>query len=123
MAQTPIEFALPEVNLGGGTPADRILDVPYLQQPAKNWCWATCTRGRSLSCGFDRQGGHMTDAEKKTAVLVALVRIGIVDLDSLAHGAIKRLPTGFDVNNLSPDLGSSSGILVGRWYVLGGGEE
>jgi hypothetical protein len=41
MAQKPIEFLLPQVELGG--PADRILDVPYLQQPASNWCWATCT--------------------------------------------------------------------------------
>ncbi len=40
MVQTPIEFALPDVNLGG--PEERILDVPYLQQPASNWCWATC---------------------------------------------------------------------------------
>lgn len=42
MMQTPIEFELPEVDLGGGSPTDRILDVPYLQQPASNWCWATC---------------------------------------------------------------------------------
>ena len=43
MGQRSIEFELPQVNLGGGTPADRILGVPYLQQPASNWCWATCT--------------------------------------------------------------------------------
>ncbi|MFG1345508.1 papain-like cysteine protease family protein [Xanthobacter autotrophicus DSM 431] len=43
MAQKPIEFELPSVNLGSGESADRILDVPYAQQPASNWCWATCT--------------------------------------------------------------------------------
>ncbi|EJL57837.1 hypothetical protein PMI09_00812 [Rhizobium sp. CF122] len=42
MVQMPIEFELPQVDLGSGTPADSILDVPYLQQPASNWCWATC---------------------------------------------------------------------------------
>jgi hypothetical protein len=42
MAQTPINFALPDVELGGGPLADSILDMPYLQQPASLWCWATC---------------------------------------------------------------------------------
>ncbi len=64
----------------------------------------------------------MTDAEKKTAVLVALVKAGVVDLDSLADGVVKRLPRGFDTNNLDPDLGNSTGALVGRWFVFIGTE-
>lgn len=65
----------------------------------------------------------MTDAEKKTAILVALVKTGVVDLDSLANSVVKRLPPKFDADNLDPDLGASSGILVGRWFVLGGGTD
>jgi hypothetical protein len=59
----------------------------------------------------------MTDAEKKTAVLVALVKAGIVDLNSFADGLVKRLPADFDPNNPSPELGGT-GSLVGPWYVL-----
>jgi hypothetical protein len=65
----------------------------------------------------------VTDAEKKTAVLVALVKAGIVDLDSFADGLVKRLPANFDPNNPgTPELGSSGGSLVGPWYVLVGTE-
>jgi hypothetical protein len=65
----------------------------------------------------------MTDAEKKTAVLVALVKAGIVDLDSFADGLVKRLPADFNPNDLGPELGGSAGSLVGHWYVFVGGEE
>ncbi|EJL57839.1 hypothetical protein PMI09_00814 [Rhizobium sp. CF122] len=65
----------------------------------------------------------MTNSEKKTAVLVALVKSGIVDLESLADGIVERLPTDFNMDNLGPDLGSSTGALVGRWYVYVGTEE
>lgn len=65
----------------------------------------------------------MTDAEKKTAVLVALVKAGIVDLDSFADGLVKRLPADFDPGDLGPGLGGSGGSLVGPWYVLVGAEE
>lgn len=63
----------------------------------------------------------MTEDEKKTAVLVALVKTGIVDLDSLANGIVEKFPTDFDPDDLNPDLGGSSGVCVGRWYVLAGG--
>ncbi|MFG1345506.1 hypothetical protein V5F59_11480 [Xanthobacter autotrophicus DSM 431] len=64
----------------------------------------------------------MTDAEKKTAVLVALVKAGVVDLESLANGIVKNLPAEFEAanlaTNLDPDLGAaSSGTIVGRWCV------
>jgi hypothetical protein len=62
----------------------------------------------------------VTDAEKKTAVLVALVKTGIVDLDSLSNGLVKRLPADWDPNK-PPELGGSLGALVGPWYVLAGG--
>ncbi len=65
----------------------------------------------------------MTDAEKKTAVLVALVKAGIVDLDSFADGVVKRLPTDFNPNDVGPDLGASGGSLVGPWFVLIGVKE
>jgi hypothetical protein len=50
MEQLPIEFSLPEVSLVGGEvslggeaePVEQALDIPYLQQPASEWCWATC---------------------------------------------------------------------------------
>ncbi|EJL57840.1 hypothetical protein PMI09_00815 [Rhizobium sp. CF122] len=62
----------------------------------------------------------MNDAEKKTAVLVALVKAGIVDLDSFADGLVERLPADFNPNDLGPDLGGSAGSLVGPWFVLAG---
>ena len=64
----------------------------------------------------------MNGSEKKTAILVALVKAGIVDLDSFADGIVKRLPADFDANNLGPDLGASGGSLVGPWFVLVGAE-
>ena len=64
----------------------------------------------------------MASTDKKTAVLVALVKSGVVDLDSLADGIVKRMPAGFDTGNLNPDLGASAGGLVGRWFVLVGEE-
>lgn len=64
----------------------------------------------------------MNDAEKKTAVLVALVKAGIVDLDSFADGLVERLPKDFDANNLGPDLGASGGSLIGPWFALVGAE-
>jgi len=64
----------------------------------------------------------MTDAEKKKAVLVALVKADIVDLDSFADGLVKRLPPDFNPDDLGPDLGASAGSLIGRWFVLIGSE-
>jgi len=64
--------------------------------------------------------GTLTNAEKKSAVLVELVKNGVVDLNTIADHMVQLLPADFDPSN--PDLGgSSSGILVGRWFVLGGG--
>lgn len=60
----------------------------------------------------------MTNTDKKTAVLVALVQAGVVDLESLANKIAKKLPAGA----LDPDLGASFGGLVGRWYVFVGEE-
>lgn len=50
MEQLPVEFSLPEVSLGGGEVSlgdeaeavEQALDIAYLQQPASEWCWATC---------------------------------------------------------------------------------
>jgi|SwirhisoilCB2_FD_contig_21_63727241_length_247_multi_4_in_0_out_0_1 hypothetical protein len=58
-----------------------------------------------------------TDAEKKTAVLVELVKGGVVDLDSLADGIVKRLPAEFDPNNPTATQLGAGACLVGRWYV------
>ncbi len=60
----------------------------------------------------------MTNPDKKTAVLVALVQAGVVDLESIADRIAKDLPAG----SLDPDLGASFGGLVGRWYVFVGEE-
>ena len=58
---------------------------------------------------------QLTDAEKKTALLVQLVKNGIVDLNSIADAGVKALPADFDPNN--PDLGGQSfGFVVGPWF-------
>lgn len=54
----------------------------------------------------------MTEEEKRTAVLVALVKEGITDLDSLAKEVVKRLP-----ENWRPD-DEEKKELAGTWFVL-----
>ena len=56
----------------------------------------------------------MTDEEKKTAVLVELVKAGVVDLNSIADQLVKKLPPDWDPNN--PQLGAGA-CLAGRWYI------
>jgi hypothetical protein len=41
MPQSPVEFSLPSVTLGGQGLSEQTLDVPYLRQTASQWCWAT----------------------------------------------------------------------------------
>ncbi len=65
--------------------------------------------------------GSLTDSEKKTAVLVSLVKTGVVDLNSLADEVVKRLPADFDPNN-PPQLGASSGTVAGLWFVYRGSQ-
>jgi len=67
--------------------------------------------------------GKLTDAQKKTAVLVELVKSGVVDLNSMADQLVQKLPADFDPS-APPQLGGmSAGTFVGRWFVLGGGVE
>lgn len=62
---------------------------------------------------------QLTDAQKKTAVLVQLVKNGVVDLNSIADQAVKNLPADHDPNN--PDLGGEDwGVVAGRWYAFFG---
>ena len=67
-----------------------------------------------------------TDAEKKTAVLVELVKAGVVDLSSFADSVVKRLPADFDPNNpnVPPGTGlgggATFGSFIGPWYVSEG---
>jgi len=43
MEQSLVEFSLPEIELGGeATPTEQALEIPYVQQLASEWCWATC---------------------------------------------------------------------------------
>lgn len=64
----------------------------------------------------------LTDAEKKTAVLVQLVKSGVVDLESFVDQAVKNMPADFDPDN--PGLGSGAhggaGCLIGPWCVVSG---
>jgi hypothetical protein len=59
----------------------------------------------------------LTDAEKKTALLVQLVKSGVVDLSSIADAGVKALPADFDLNN--PDLGGTSFGFVDLPCFLG----
>jgi hypothetical protein len=60
----------------------------------------------------------LTDQEKKTAVLVALVKEGVVDLNTLADDVVKRLPPDFDPNN-PPQIGGSGAGFIGPWFAIG----
>jgi hypothetical protein len=60
----------------------------------------------------------LTDAQKKTEMLVQLVKSGVVDLESLADQVVKNMPADYDPS--SPNLGSSGGSIFGPWYVVVG---
>jgi hypothetical protein len=60
----------------------------------------------------------LTDAEKKTAVLVQLVQSGVVDLETLVDQVVKNMPADFDPS--SPSLGSSGGSIFGPWFAVAG---
>lgn len=53
----------------------------------------------------------MTDDEKRTAVLIALVKEGVTDLDSLANALVKKLSPDWRPDDEGKEL-------CGIWFVL-----